>query len=294
MPDRLPDLVVIGAMKSATTTLYRWLVESQEVFFAPKETNFFSGDEGWARGVSWYESLFSAAPAAAEVLGDASVAYSDPERSAVAAERMASVVPRARLVFVVRQPVERIRSHYRHELQRGRETRSLAAVLAEPGNAYLANSSYFRALEPYAMRFPREQILVIRFEDLVRAPFEAWDRTLSFLGLASRPAPGTAHNVTRENAQWSPAFGFLKRRGLVSLRNAARLPAPVRRLGKRVLMRQDDAYQRQLDRAEDPIDPALMEPIWADLARLEAWLQVDGPLWPREETAAPPTSDLIR
>ncbi len=72
---RLPDFIIIGAMKSATTTLHGLLASQPGVFMStPKEPCFFSDDEVWARGVGWYASLFEAAPAGA-LLGESSTHY---------------------------------------------------------------------------------------------------------------------------------------------------------------------------------------------------------------------------
>jgi len=280
---RLPDFVIIGAMKSATSTLYHWLAVQPEVFMAsPKETNFFARD--WGRGVDWYREFFAAAEPG-QLLGEASVMYTSPEHADAAAERMKDVVPDVRLIYVIRDPVERIRSHYRHEVQRHRETRPLLEAIGEPGNDYLGNSMYFERLAPYAQRFDAEHLLVIRFEDVVRDPWPGWDETLSLLDLAPRQNPGTAHNVTAENAGWTGALLWLRQRGIFNFERAAKLPAPIRRWGKRVLTRSGEGYLDRLDDSRVEIPPELVEPVWRDLGKLEAWLGREEPLWASPLTA---------
>lgn len=276
---RLPDLVIIGAMKSATSTLFHWLSQQPEVFMAsPKETNFFARD--WDRGLDWYRSCFEGAEPG-QLLGEASVMYTSPEYAEASAERMKSVLPDARLIYVIREPVERIRSHYRHEVQRHREARSLLDAIAEPDNPYLGNSMYFVRLEPYISRFPRDHLLVVRFEDVVRQPWAGWKDTLALLDLPSRSAPGTAHNVTAENAQWTGALLWLKRLGIFSFGRAAKLPAPVRKVGKRLFTRGGESFRDRLDASRVEIPRELVAPAWEDLSKLEAWLGCDEPLWPR-------------
>lgn len=275
---RLPSIVIIGAMKSATTSLYRWLDQQPEVFMThPKETNFFS--DRWTRGLSWYSGLFADARPG-QLLGEASVNYTSPTFALDAAKRMASTIPDARLVYVLRHPVERIRSHYRHEVQRRRESRSLLEALREPGNTYAGHSSYYACMAPYIDRFPREQLLVVRFEDLVRPPAPAWAQALRMLSLPARPVPQEAHNVSSEKAQWTWAMSWAKRKRLISFRQISRLPAPVRRAGKRVFARGGDYYERKLDASRVPIPDDLLAEMWDDVARLESWL--GAPLWSPE------------
>lgn len=278
---RLPDVVIIGAMKSASTSLHRWLNDQPEVFMAhPKETNFFT--TSWSRGRAWYSEQFDEATPE-QLVGESSVNYTDPQLSPRAAERMAEVIPNARLIYVLRHPVERIRSHYRHEVQRRRESRSLIDALSDPGNSYVAHSSYHSALAPYIEHFPREQILVVRFEDLVRPPAPAWSRVLELLSLADRPVPEEAHNVSAEKAQWTWAMSFAKRKRLISFGQISKLPAPVRRVGRALFARGGDAYARKLDESRVPVPPEVLRPMWEDIARLETWLA--SPLWAPDDTS---------
>jgi hypothetical protein len=276
---KLPDFVIIGAMKSATSTLYHWLAQQPEVFMAsPKETNFFARD--WDRGLDWYRSCFEGAEPG-QLLGEASVMYTSPEHADASAARMKSVLPDARAIYVIREPVERIRSHYRHEVQRHREVRPLLDAIGEPDNSYLANSMYFARLEPYIRHFAPDRLLVVRFEDVIRQPWPGWNDTLGLLGLSSRRAPGTAHNVTAENQQWTGALVWLREHGIFNFGRAAKLPKPIRRLGKRLLTRGGETFRDRLDDSTVEIPRELVEPVWEDLARLEEWLGRDQPLWPR-------------
>ncbi len=281
-PARMPDFVIIGAMKSATTSLFRWLDEQPETCMAhPKETRFFS--DLWPNGRAWYESKFAEATPE-QILGEASQNYTSPVYAPDAAERMAELIPSARLIYIIRHPVERIRSHYRHEVQRRRESRSLVEALREPGNPYLGHSSYAACLQPYVDRFPRERILVVRFEDLVRQPAPAWSEVLRFLSLSDRPLPEGSHNVNAEKAQWTRAMAWAKSRGLVNSRRIARVPKPLRRVAKRVFAREGDTYARRLEASRAPIPDDVLTPMWADVARLEAWL--GQPLWRPGDTPA--------
>jgi hypothetical protein len=271
----MPDFVIVGAMKSATTSLFRWLDEQPDTCMAhPKETRFFS--DLWSNGEAWYQAKFAEAQPG-QILGEASQNYTSPIYAPDAAKRMAELIPDARLIYAIRHPVDRIRSHYRHEVQRRREPRTLVEALREPGNAYIGHSCYAACFQPYIDAFPRDRLLVVRFEDLVKTPAPGWTEVLRFLSLSDRPRPEGSHNVNAEKAQWTRTMAWAKRRGLVNSRRISRIPRPLRRMAKRVFAREGDTYARRLEASRAPIPAELLAPMWEDVARMEAWL--GRPLW---------------
>lgn len=197
----LPNLIVIGAAKCGTSSLHYYLDLHPEVQMSrPKELNFFISEDGfdpdpyladpseakligeranWDRGVDWYASFFSPE---APVRGETSVAYTYPWYRDVA-DRVAEVVPETRLVYVVRDPIERIVSHYQQYRLGGREWRPLDASLVSERNGYVAPSRYASALAPYLERFPRERILVVRQDELLHRRREAMREVFGFLGV---------------------------------------------------------------------------------------------------------------
>ena len=105
---RLPSFVIIGAMKCATTTLAEQLGAQPGVFISdPKEPNFFSDDAVFRRGMNWYASLFDSAESGA-MLGEASTHYTKLPTHPKACERMLAALPDAKLIYVMRHPVDRI------------------------------------------------------------------------------------------------------------------------------------------------------------------------------------------
>lgn len=274
-PPRLPDFVVIGAGKSGTTTLYRWLCEQPEVFpLALKEPRFFSRD--WHKGLEWYAELFAPCPED-QLVGEASTNYTDVQYSDLAAARMAQVIPDARLVYLLRHPVERLRSQYRHDWRRAAESAPLEAAVQRAGNPYVGRSLYHRRLQPYIERFSRDQICVVRFEDLVSTEGPAWADVLSHLGLSGRPSPTDAHNVTADRPQVSPLVRRLDRAGWPARLGA--VAPPVRRWGQRILQRAPT--RPPADSAGDIPGPVL-DDLYRDLTRLESWLGVEQ-LWERTD-----------
>jgi len=175
----LPNLVVVGAMKCGTTALHGFLDRHPEIAMSdPKELNFFfgpaagSGDDApWAegnrhRGVGWYRHQF---PAAAPVRGESSPGYTSPSEPHVAA-RMAALIPGARLVYLVRDPVERAVSQYHHHRADGTEPRPLDAALLDPHSQYVDRGRYHARLTPFLRHFPRSRIAVVAREGLLADP----------------------------------------------------------------------------------------------------------------------------
>ena len=190
----LPTFLLIGAMKSGTTTLWSYLAGHPDVFMpALKEPNFFN--DHWHRGVGWYERLFAPAGGAL-ARGEASVRYTSFPDDPECPGRIAAVLPDVRLLFLAREPVERIRSHYLHEVAALRERRPLPQALRE-NPIYLDRSRYGMQLDRYLEHFAREQLLVVRAEDLFRAPLEVLPRVYRFLGVD--PAWRPAGPVRRDN-----------------------------------------------------------------------------------------------
>jgi sulfotransferase family protein len=193
----LPTFIVIGAQKAATTSLYAYLRHHPDIYLpALKETNFFVADGGWPRGIGWYESLFAAGARRAH-RGEVSPSYSFFPLVGGVPERMATVVPDVKLVYLVRHPIERMRSSYVQALTDGIETRTIDAAL-RVNTRYITGSSYALQLEQYLRCFSRDRVLVLKTEDLEREPQAAIDELLCFLELAPGWAPpnlGELHNA---------------------------------------------------------------------------------------------------
>lgn len=184
---RLPGVVIIGAMKCGTTALHRLLDLHPAIGMAPsKEVNFFLGADRpgasagrWWRGLDWYARQF---PGDAEVLGESSPGYTSPDHPEVA-ERIAAHVPDVRLVYLVRDPLERAVSQYLHHRRDGHERRPLATALLDPRSQYIARSRYHERLLPFLDRFRREQILVLDQADLASHPRATLREVFAFVGV---------------------------------------------------------------------------------------------------------------
>lgn len=189
----LPNLVVIGAMKCGTSALHRYLDRHPQIAMSdPKELNFFIGaqeppdvgeDEAWRhgnwhRGVEWYARQF---PAEATVRGESSPGYTSPSYPGVAA-RMAALVPAVRLVYLVRDPVERAVSQYRHHRADGTERRPPEEALLDPASQYVGRSRYLERLAPFLARFSTAQIAIAAQEELLGDRRRTLRRLFAFAG----------------------------------------------------------------------------------------------------------------
>ena len=175
-------MIVIGAPKCGTTSLHENLRLHPQVFMSrEKELRFFLEEYNWHRGVDWYRSRFSSK---AVVRGESSVGYSLYPMYRHVPERMHRIVPEARLIYLLRDPIDRMVSHYVHLFAEGRENRSFEAALTEPGcNRYLAGSCYFLQIERYLPFYPLSRFLILTLEDMHQDPAGLMQQAFAFLGV---------------------------------------------------------------------------------------------------------------
>lgn len=181
---KLPNLIIIGAMKCATTSLYYYLSQHPQVFMSRiKELNFFIQEENWSKGVEWYRSQFTGI---AQIYGEASPHYTNYPFYDDVPKRMAMVVPEAKIIYSVRDPVERTISHYINNFANNRENRTLVEAMKDfHNNLYLNRSLYFMQLEQYLNYFPPSQILVLTQEELYTERQKTLASIFRFLGIDS-------------------------------------------------------------------------------------------------------------
>jgi hypothetical protein len=183
---RLPDFVVIGATKAGTTSLDFYLNLHPEIHMArPKEPGFFidrSSQSTWNRGVDWYRSLFVTKK---RVCGECTPGYSSSPSYPGVAARMASVVPAAKLIYLVREPYARLRSEYLMTRRLGIVSEPFPTFL-ERRPAALDRSMYGRQYREYHEHFPADRILVVESERLERDRTATLARIFRFLGADER------------------------------------------------------------------------------------------------------------
>jgi hypothetical protein len=177
-----PTFLIIGAAKAATTALWTTLQEHPEIFFpAQKETNYLLGGRWSTRGAEWYESLFAPGNSARH-RGEASPSYSMFPMFRGVPDRAAALVPKARVIYMIRSPVRRMVSHWAQATAAGYEHRPMAEAVVW-GSPYYFSSCYGLQLSRWAEAYPSDALMVVRSEDLAADPEATIDRVLGHLGL---------------------------------------------------------------------------------------------------------------
>ncbi|REK19609.1 MAG: sulfotransferase [Planctomycetota bacterium] len=229
---RLPDLIIAGAQKAGTTSLFGYLSEHPSLTASlKKEVHYF--DQNLARGENWYRMHFpirsrsvGQTPRGDQLCFESSPYYMFDPRVPQLIRR---TVPHVKLIFLLRDPVSRAYSHYQHSAQRGRESLSFEeAIEAEPERlagehermmadphfqsephrhySYLARGVYVDQLLRWQEHFDRERMLVVQAERMFRAPGDVFNEVLAFLEAPSWTPPRFAtHNSGRYRATMSDA-----------------------------------------------------------------------------------------
>lgn len=159
-----------------------------------KEVDYFVAENNYERGVSWYESQFQGE---FKKYGEASPNYSKAHYFKGVPHRMHELLPYVKLIYLVRDPIERIISHYTHNYSEGREHRSIKEVLQNlQNNHYLMCSKYYWQLDQYLSCYPADQILVMPSYILKDERRRALERIFGFIGV--------------DKAFYSPSYGEQK------------------------------------------------------------------------------------
>ena len=207
----LPDFIIIGGKKCGTSSLYNYLAEHPNIIPAfRKEVHFFDG--AGERRTFLYRAYFPTRLSKRGAVRERGAGFITGEATPyylfhpLVPARVRSIVPRARLIAMLRNPVDRAYSHYHHEVRSGteklsfeeaieRETERLSGEqermirdgdydsLSRRRYSYLSRGIYVDQLRNWKSHFPKEQLLILRSEDLFADPRMILERTLSFLDL---------------------------------------------------------------------------------------------------------------
>lgn len=211
----MPDFIVIGGQKCGTTSLYHYLMAHPYIISPTiKQIHFF--DNNFDKGLTWYRTHFPSyfykyylqqkyqKPI---ITGEATPYYIFHP---VAPKRISQFVPNAKFILLIRNPIDRTYSHYHHELRKGTEKLSFEEVIArEPERlagerekmiadesyysanhqrySYLTRSIYVDQINEWFKYFPREQILIIKSEDMHTNLNGTVNQILDFLNVPKHP-----------------------------------------------------------------------------------------------------------
>lgn len=208
---KLPDFMIIGAMKSATSTLQDQLIQQPGIFMCePKEPNFFSDDEQYARGMGWYADLFNSFPEGG-LLGEASTHYTKLPTYPQTVARIKAHVPEARFIYVMRHPIDRLVSHYMHEWSTGVYNCDINEAI-EKYSELVDYSRYAMQLGPYFTTFGQENVLPVFFDRLIKHSQTELDRVCKFIGYDGSPTwhhDLKAKNVSSKRIRRFPLYSLL-------------------------------------------------------------------------------------
>ena len=264
----LPDFIIVGAMKSATTTLQEQLVRQPGIFMCePKEPNFFSDEDQFANGMVWYKNLFANAPQDA-LLGEASTHYTKLPNHPYSVKRLKEHLPDAKFIYIMRHPLDRLVSHYIHEWSMGIYSCSLDEAV-ERYPELIAYGQYAMQLEPYFEAFGRNAILPVFFDRLISEPQNELERVCRFIGYHGEPqwvAELEPSNVSTARIRRFPMYRYLVESEVATWLRRTLLPRGLRnRIKMRLVMQRRPELNNQ--------NKAKLESIFdRDMERLGAWL----------------------
>ncbi|MEA5510787.1 sulfotransferase [Crocosphaera sp. UHCC 0190] len=183
---KLPDFIIIGAMKCATSSLHEQLALQSGIFMSElKEPNFFSDDDQYQQGIDWYLSHFKEAKPD-DLCGESSTHYTKLPTYPQTIQRLQKYLPDAKFIYVMRHPIDRLVSQYTHEWsQRVISVEINEAIEKHP--ELIDYSLYTKQLKPYFDTFGQDKILPIFFERMLTYPQEELERICQFIGYPNQP-----------------------------------------------------------------------------------------------------------
>jgi len=200
-----PNFIVIGAMRAGTTALFEYLRAHPEVYIPDlKELNFFW--ERWNRGIGWYESHFAGVKNE-KAIGELSPEYTMyPARRGVA-ERIAKLLPDVRLIYMMRDPIARMRSNYIWRLAAGSEHRPMKEAFIEDPT-YFWMSSYALQIHEYLRFFDRSRLMLVLSEELREKRAETLRDVYGFIGVDQDAMPPNLDSEYNEPRPIMPRTAF--------------------------------------------------------------------------------------
>ncbi len=278
----LPHFFIGGAPKCGTTSLAATLADHPDIFIPPiKEVGFFQSDKWETEGLEWYQNFFSGQDG---TLGEATPFYCGSE---LAVQRIAQTIPQAKWVYLLRNPIQRLNSHYWHRQRGGTETRELGEVLlaeqqSSCAKGYLVEQGFYaKHLRRLQAHFPSEQLLVLLLEDFRENEAMQLQKVYQFLGVESSETTLKVENQASEaknqNLQ-KATLSFVKGNSL----SKTLIKKVLGKQSRKVLLRKWNNWNSKAQ-AKPSLDPQirtqLIDIYREDILQLEKLLQRDLSHW---------------
>lgn len=265
-----PDFIIIGAMKSATSTLHSQLALQPDIFMTtPKEPNYFSDNSEYERGEDWYNSLFADAKAN-DLCGESSTHYTKLPDYPLTIERMAKRVESPKLIYVMRHPIDRLVSHYIHQWSQNIIKCDINQAI-EQYDELIEYSCYAKQLAPYFKQFGSANVLPIFTEAIRNSPQKQLEKVASFIGYEKEVLWETdevSQNISKDRIREFRGYDFLINSKLMTQLRRSLVPENLRNKVKNKLSMQK---RPEIDNAHIEDLTILFD---KDMAELADWLGV--------------------
>jgi hypothetical protein len=233
----LPNFLVIGSPKCATTAICRHLAAHPEICFSrPKETFYFCWEKYHKRGLAWYESCFDHARGE-PAIGEGTTLYALVKTYPFVIDRIRDLLGQPKIVFCVRHPFERMQSEWVELRSQGLTTKPFAEDLRSNG-WYIDGSMYGRTLDAYSNAFGAERVHCVIHDDFKADPAASMSEIYAHLGVdPTFRAPRLDARIygSAGKREDRPLVNVLRRHlpGFEALRNAS--PKALREAAKKML-----------------------------------------------------------
>jgi len=189
MNPQLPNLIVIGAMKCGTTSLHAYLDQHADIFMSEeKELDYFVESGNLSKGIDWYKDQFITDK---KYRGESSQNYTKCHVAPYSgiAERISTTLSDLKLIYVVRDPIRRLESHYAESVTGEHYKSDIKQWLGFPNNigrqGFVGTGDYYLQLSEYLRYFDQSQIHVVAFEHLTANTLECMNQIFDFLGVVT-------------------------------------------------------------------------------------------------------------
>ncbi len=225
-----PDFILIGAMKCATSTLHDQLAAHRSFYMStPKEPNFFSNDEVYAKGIRWYQSLFADAKDD-QILGESSTHYTMLPTYPGTIDRLKAFCPDLKCIYIMRHPVERLVSHYIHEWTQGVISCDIDRAIEEFPELF-EYSRYSMQIMPYLQTYGPASVLPMFAERFRHNPQHELETIFKFLDVKEIPCwrNDIRNNVSAQRLRTCGWRDALVQNPILSIVRRTLVPKNVRR-----------------------------------------------------------------